>query len=133
MKAKGLLMLISMIAVTAGIVAKPASDAGASAPLKIHPKVFNLITCWVSDSEEPVVTEINLDAVDKNGNEFLDDGLSQDGEWTRFKTDDGGFMRYRVVSAKGNQYQIEYQENGGGSLTTSTTIDVEIAKREVRK
>ena len=59
----------------------PTSRSAAS--LKIHPKVFNLIDCWISDSESPVVTEINLDAVEKNGNEFNDDGLKQDGEWTQ--------------------------------------------------
>ena len=53
--------------------ATPAA-AQTSAP-KIHPKVFRMITCWVSDSESPVVTEINLDAVDKNGNEFNQDGM----------------------------------------------------------
>jgi hypothetical protein len=36
-----------------------------STPLKIHPKVFSMINCWISDSESPVVTEINLDAVEK--------------------------------------------------------------------
>ena len=35
--------------------------------LKIHPKVFNMISSWISDSESPVATEINLDAVEKNG------------------------------------------------------------------
>src|SRR6266478_7280529 len=44
--------------------------AAQSSALKIHPKVFNMINCWISDSESPVVTEINLDAVEKNGNEF---------------------------------------------------------------
>src|SRR5882724_5094487 len=53
--------------------ATPAA-AQTSAP-KIHPKVFRMITCWVSDSESPVVTEINLDAVEKNRNEFNQDGM----------------------------------------------------------
>ena len=37
---------------------KPATPAAAqtSAP-KIHPKVFSMIDCWISDSESPVVTE----------------------------------------------------------------------------
>ena len=43
--------------------------------LKIHPKVFSMIDCWVSDSESPVVPEINLDAVERNGNEFYQDGM----------------------------------------------------------
>src|SRR5215467_6624551 len=41
------------------------NEPGAKAPeplapvLKVHPKVFSLIDCWESDSEYPVVTEIN--------------------------------------------------------------------------
>jgi hypothetical protein len=54
--------------------------AAQSSALKIRPKIFNMINCWISDSESPVVTEINLDAVEKNENEFNQDGLTQDGQ-----------------------------------------------------
>ena len=105
-----------------------------AAPLKIHPKVFNMIECWISDSESPVVTEINLDAVEKNGNEFNDDGLRQDGEWTRCPVPDtNGFMRYRLLESKGNHYKVEYQENGGGTLTTASIIEFSIEKRDIRR
>jgi hypothetical protein len=108
--------------------------AAESSALKIHPKVFNMIECWISDSESPVVTEINLDAVEKNGNEFNEDGLKQDGEWvTCSLPETGGFMRYRVVAAKGQHYKIEYQENGGGTLTTAATIEFDIEKRNIRR
>src|SRR5947207_62613 len=40
--------------------------AAQTSALKIHPKVFSMINCWISDSESPVVTEINLDAVENN-------------------------------------------------------------------
>ena len=100
--------------------------------LKVHPKVFSLIDCWISDSERPVVTEINLDAVAKNGNEFNDDGLTRDGEWTRAPAEGSGFWRYRVLSAKENHYKVEYQENGGGSLTTACEIEFSIDHREIR-
>jgi hypothetical protein len=113
---------------------KPAPAAASTASLKIHPKVFNMIDCWISDSESPVVTEINLDAVEKNGNEFNDDGLKQDGEWTRAPTTEAsGFMRYRVLEAKGNHYKVEYQENGGGTLTTASTIEFSIEKRSIQR
>src|SRR6266700_5196619 len=73
---------------TPGLV--PAAEAS---PLKIHPKVFNMIDCWISDSESPVVTEINLDAVERNGNEFNQDGLVQDAEWLRCPVPEtNGFM-----------------------------------------
>jgi len=115
-------------------------DKGATAAaaqtsvLKIHPKVFSMINCWISDSESPVVTEINLDAVEKNGNEFNEDGLKQDGGWLQFPAPDtGGFMRYRVLESKGSHYKVEYQENGGGTLTTASIIGFSIEKRNVQR
>jgi hypothetical protein len=105
-----------------------------SSTLKIHPKVFSMINCWISDSESPVATEINLDAVEKNGNEFNQDGLNQDGEWLRCPMPDtSGFMRYRVLESKGNHYKVEYQENGGGTLTTASVIEFEIGKRNIQR
>jgi hypothetical protein len=103
-------------------------------PLKIHPKVFNMIDSWISDSESPVATEINLNAVEKNGNQFNEEGLRQDGDWLTYSVSDtGGFMRYRVLDVKGNHYKIEYQENGGGTLTTASTIEFDIDKRHIRR
>src|SRR5438552_11122659 len=108
--------------------------AAQSSALKIHPKVFNMIDCCISDSESPVVTEINLDAVEKNGNQFNHDDVSQDGEWLRFSLPDtSGFMRYRVLESKGNHYKVEYQENGGGTLTTASVIEFDVVKRDVRR
>lgn len=111
-----------------------ANTASASPPLKVHPKIFNMIESWISDSESPVVTEINLDAVETNKNQFEMDAVKADGEWTRAPTkEDGGFMRYRVLGLKGNTYTVEYQENGGGSLTTDSKIEFEIGKRTIQR
>jgi hypothetical protein len=109
--------------------------AGQAAALKIHPKVFNMIDCWISDSESPVVTEISLDAVEKNGNQFNSDNVKPDGEWLRCPVPEsnGGFMRYRVLESTGDHYKIEYQENGGGTLTTASIIEFEIKNREIRR
>jgi hypothetical protein len=109
--------------------------AGPGSALKIHPKVFKMIECWISDSTSPVVTEVNLDAVEKNGNQFDDGEVKPDGEWTRCPVPEssGGFMRYRVLESKGNHYKIEYQENGGGTLTTAALVECEIEKREIRR
>ena len=116
------------------VCAEEKNGHGAAPAFKVHPKVFNLIDCWISDSESPVVTEINLDAVEKNGNEFNDAELRQDGEWTQCPLPDtNGFMRYRVVEAKGNHYKVEYQENGGGTLTTASIIEFSVEKRTIRK
>ena len=109
------------------------AKAGSAPPLKLHPKIFNMIDCWLSDSQSPVVTEFNLDAVETNGNQFDMDDVKPDGEWTRAPTkEDGGFMRYRVLGLKGNTYTVEYQENGGGSLTTDSTIEFVIDKRTIQ-
>ena len=113
-----------------------AKTASAPPPLKLHPKIFDMIDCWLSDSESPVVTEINLDAVEMNKNEFEMDEVKPDGEWTRApmpKPQDAGFMRYRVLGLKGNRYTIQFQENGGGSLTTDSTIEFEIDKRTIQR
>jgi hypothetical protein len=111
-----------------------ASAAPQISALKIHPKVFSMINCWTSDSESPVVTEINLDAVEKNGNEFNENGLKQDGEWLQSPApDNNGFMRYRVLQSKGDHYKVEYQENGGGTLTTASTIEFDIEKRNIQR
>jgi len=114
---------------------KAATPAAAqTSALKIHPKAFSMIDCWISDSESPVVTEINLDAVEKNGNEFNENGLKQDGEWLQTPSpDSNGFMRYRVLESKGNHYKVEYQENGGGTLTTASTIEFDIEKRNIQR
>ncbi|CAN5579879.1 hypothetical protein BH09VER1_BH09VER1_32220 [soil metagenome] len=121
-----------VVALSLGMALTEARDDDAL-PIGIHPKVFNLIGCWISDSASPVVTEINLDAVDSNGNQFLTDGVKREGDWLRFSdAETHGFMRYRVVDMKGNTYKVEYQENGGGSLTTSALIGFVIEKREIK-
>jgi hypothetical protein len=120
---------------------RPIRDEKSAAPaapqpstLKIHPKVFSMINCWISDSESPVVTEINLDAVEKNGNEFNQDGLKQDGEWLQCPVPDtNGFMRYHVLESKDNHYKVEFQENGGGTLTTASIIEFNIEKRSIQR
>jgi hypothetical protein len=103
--------------------------------LRIHPKVFNMIDCWISDSESPVVSEINLNAVELNQNQFDYDKMKPDGEWVRCPVPESkdGFMRYRVLESKGNHYKVEYQENGGGTLTTSSIIEFDIQKRNIQR
>ena len=123
----------SLHPVRAETVAQMAPQNSATA-LKIHPKVFSMINSWISDSESPVVTEINLDAVEENGNEFNQDGMRQDGEWMICPVPDtNGFMRYRVLEARRNHYKIEYQENGGGTLTTASVIRFAIENRDIRR
>ena len=78
--------------------------------------------------------QTNLDAVKKNGNELNQDGLKQDGEWLQCPVSDtSGFMRYRVLESKRDHYKIEYQENGGGTLTTAAVIEFSIEKRNIQR
>jgi hypothetical protein len=67
-------------------------------------------------------------------NEFNDDGLKQDGEWVQCAVPDtNGFMRYRVLESKGSHNKVEYQENGGGTLTTASTIEFDVEKRNIQR
>jgi hypothetical protein len=79
---------------------------------KVHPKVFSLIENWESDSEYPVVTEVNLDAVAENDNQFPADEIKREGEWLTCATNNGrGFRRHRIFETAAPRYTVEYQEN----------------------
>ena len=55
-----ILLLITSVLV-AGPAIHPAEDA--SLDLKqLHPKMFEMVLCHQSDTQQPVVTELNLDA-----------------------------------------------------------------------
>lgn len=132
MKLRPLLVLIGS-AITCGFAGdKKENETGLA--LKVHPKVFSMVDCWISDSQAPVVTEINLDAVKANDNEFDDGGVVQEDGWTRCAGTDGkGFLRYRVLEVKGNRYKVEHQGNGGGTLTTASIIEFTLESREIRR
>jgi len=88
----------------------------------IHPKIFSMVESWLSDTAFPVVTEINLDAVKRNGNQFYG-SISTNGPWIRAGGEDGReYMRYRFLGQQGGTNVVVYQYNGGGSMTTQTRI-----------
>lgn len=104
------------------------------APLTVHPAALQMIVGWISDTEAPVVTELNLEAVDKNRNQFDPERVTVDGEWRRCPNGDGaGFVRYRVREQQGSESTLEYQENGGGTLTTTVRIRVLVEQRSIRR
>lgn len=111
------------------------SDGHPPAPLpKIHPRVFDMVTSWLSDRDDPVVTEINLDAVNANGNQFDFTQVRTEGGWTICPNDDNrGFLRFKQVTSAAETIAVEFQSNGGGTLTTSTRIEFVVAGREVRR
>jgi len=105
-----------------------------AAAFKVHPKAFSLIENLQPDAEYPVVTEISLDAVAANDNQFPPGEIRQEGEWVSCATEGGrGFARYRVLQTAGARYTVEFQENGGGTLTTSAIIEFVVEKRILRK
>jgi len=94
----------------------------------VHPGVFAMAPCWLSDAASPVVTEVNLDAAATNRNQFGE--VTRDGAWVRVETDDGrGFMGYYVLESRPPRYRILYEENGGGTLTTSNVLEIEVCTR----
>ncbi|OVE75855.1 hypothetical protein BVX97_03345 [bacterium E08(2017)] len=101
----------------------------------IHPAIFEMVECWLSDTASPVVTEINLDAVEKNRNQFDYTRLQKDGDWTEIDcTEKGGgyaFLRYKVLDSKGNCQKVLFQSNGGGTLTRQSEIGFRINKRAI--
>jgi hypothetical protein len=99
---------------------------------KVHPQVFSMIQGWIADAGSPVATEINLDAVEKNRNQFSNDEIKQEDGWTIIREAGAKeFKRYRLIEVKNSHYKVEYQENGGGTLTTSSIIEVTVEKREI--
>lgn len=98
----------------------------------IHPHVFALITCWPSDTDEPVVTEINLDAVSKNRNQFAMSRVKVRGEWVECRdAERQGFERYRIIKSDSGRVTVEFQSNGGGTNTSVSLIDFVIEQREL--
>lgn len=124
-----LLILVTMICGGSGSAAEKKSPAPA---LRVHPLVFSMVQGWLSDGESPVVTEINLDAVAVSRNQFASDAIKEEDGWLRCPDTGGsGFLRYRVLKSEGTHYTVEYQENGGGSLTTAAIIAVVVEKRQI--
>jgi hypothetical protein len=130
-------LAIAVLAVAqsaSGLFAEEPGKPAAALPFKTHPQVFGMIQSWVSDPESPVATEINLDAVKSNRDQFSGDELRLEDGWTVFReAGEAGFKRYRVIEAKGDRFKVEYQDNSGGTLTTSSVIGFTVLKREIRK
>ncbi|EIQ01420.1 hypothetical protein OpiT1DRAFT_05997 [Opitutaceae bacterium TAV1] len=80
-----------------------------------------MVDCWLSDTATPVVTEFNLDAIRANRNQFDYDAVKKESGWITFQ-DDREMLRFRIISSNQEGSVVEYQENGGGTLTTQRTI-----------
>ncbi|MFN9719689.1 MAG: hypothetical protein ACK58L_13395 [Planctomycetota bacterium] len=110
------------------------SAEGVSDLPQIHPRVFSLVTGWPADGEEPVVTEINLDAVSRNRNQFETSHVKTRDGWTESPGADGrGFERYRVIGSDNGKMTVEFQSNGGGTFTSASMIEFIIESRELQQ
>lgn len=126
-----ILLLITSVLV-AGPAIHPAEDA--SLDLKqLHPKMFEMVLCHQSDTQQPVVTELNLDAILRNRNQFDFAEIRRRGDWWESPGTDGtGFHRVRLLGTSENVHSIEYQVNSGGTLTTSALIECLIESKSIR-
>jgi uncharacterized protein YecT (DUF1311 family) len=98
----------------------------------IHPKVFEMIQCWISDGNYPVLTEFNLEAL-YNHNQFDYDHLKIDKEWISYRDREGFSLRYKFINQdkENNKYKVLFTNNGGGSMTEVWEIEYEINHREI--
>lgn len=99
-------------------------------PADIHPKVFHLVECWLSDTAHPVATEINLDAVRADRNQFDYDRVRLDDGWITCR-EDQEMLRFRLIASTPADCTVLYQENGGGTLTTQSEIRFSLTPRSV--
>ena len=98
----------------------------------IHPKVFAMATGWLSDIAQPVVTEVNLDAMAVNRNQFDPDAVTVSGEWVTYADEaTSGFLRYKTLQPDGDTLRVLLQSNEGGTLTVSSTIGFRILRRSI--
>jgi hypothetical protein len=99
----------------------------------VHPEVFHMVTCWISDTVQPVVTEISLDAIETNHNQFDFSSVKRSAGWTECPVTGGeGFRRFKPIQQAKNQFVVEYQENTGGTLTTTSNIECSLESRDIR-
>lgn len=131
---KFLAFLFVAICVPASVIVDAAETDASPVVQGIHPKVFEMVTSWNSDTEQPVVTEVNLDAVAKNRNQFDLAQVKKNGEWIGCVGEDGhGFRRFKTIKSDKKLFVIEFQSNAGGTLTTATLIEFVIETRDIRK
>lgn len=98
----------------------------------IHPKVFQMVFSWLSDTASPVVTEVNLDAVGIDRNQFDFDAVTNEDGWVTFRgREPEEYLRYRVLGRNGNTYEAQFQDNGGGTYTSDTRIVFTLTRRAI--
>ncbi len=103
------------------IVSACQNSYGADVEAVIHPKAFENIESWISDTESPLYLSFNVDAVRKNRNQFDYSQVTVTGNLVNF-TRENGYLAYKIVSNTDHTLQIIFYNNGGGTLTTATDM-----------
>ena len=128
--------ILTLLFMTISLSASVAVSETEALPVigRIHPKLFEMVIAWDSDTEQPVVTEINLDAVAKNRNQFDFSKVKKNGDWIECAGDDGcGFIRFKTLNSDKKRLLIEFQRNAGGTLTIGVLIEFVVETRDVLK
>lgn len=123
------IFLLALLLVCAGCAPseRPCDDLSG-----LHPKMFAMMQCWLSDTREPVVTEINLDAITADTNQFSPHlTTNDDGCVVCDDEQGGGFIGYRILRSHGNNYTVRCFMNTGGTLTTQCTVEFTLLRRTI--
>lgn len=97
----------------------------------VHPKVFQMVQSWISDRQAPVVTEVHLEAMRANRNQFDFAAVRRDGPWIVYR-DGNEMLRFRVTGHAGRSWTVVYQENDGGSFTSQSVIRFNLLARPLQ-
>ena len=88
-----------------------------------------MVLSWVSDKEQPVVTQVNLDAMRGNNDQFDYSAVEQDGKRVRYSQNDETISYWLEDSGDG-KIRAHVVQGGSGSL--SMQIDFQILKERVK-
>lgn len=127
----GILAIVVVVLITNSLVS--ANDPTPADLSDLHPKMFEMVLCQRSDTEQPVVTEFNLNAIRKNHNQFDFDEIKSRQGWTETSGSDGkSFHRFRLIRSEGTSHSIEYQANSGGTLMSTAVIEFSVESRTIK-
>lgn len=124
---KSILLLLSLIFLSC----KEKQEVSKISKKSIHPKIFEMVECWLSDTAYPIVTEVNIDAIEVNRNQFSFAEIKEENGWVYYPNKEGGYLRYKIILNNGDNYKILFQDNGGGTLTTQSEIEFNIISSSI--
>lgn len=97
----------------------------------IHPLAFYDVLCWLSDTEEPYVTEFSISAVKTNRNKFPYDEVEIHGNIYKHSSEKNKMSIWYTKTENKGTIEVTLYVNGGGSLTTKHIITGKILSRTI--